>query len=121
MIFKTTKDRLKKEQLSNIVYSIPCKDNNCKAVYIRQTKRFLQTGIKEHKNNIREPSTKQNALTKHTMEKDHFFDFDRTKILSREYNYKKRLLLEMCHIAGTREAVNLRTDTERNAWDLSAI
>ena len=112
MIFKPTKDRLKKEQLSNIVYSIPCKDNNCKAVYIGQTKRFLQTRIKEHKNNIREPPTKQNALTKHTIEKDHFFDFDRTKILSKEYNYKKRLLLEMCHIAGTREAVNLRTDIE---------
>ena len=63
MIFKPTKNRLKKEQLSNIVYSIPCKDNNGKAVYIGQTKRFLQTRIKEHKNNIGEPPTKQNALT----------------------------------------------------------
>ena len=112
MIFKSTKDRLKKKQLSNIVYSIPCKDNNCKAVYIGQTKRFLKNRINEHKNNIRECPTKQNALTKHTIEKDHFFDFDGTKILSMECNYKKRLLLEMCHIAGTKEAVNLRTDIE---------
>ena len=48
IIFKSTKDQLKKEKLSHIVYSIPCKDNNCKAVYIGQTKRFLQTRIKEH-------------------------------------------------------------------------
>ena len=112
MIFKSTKDRFKKEQLSNIVYSIPCKDNNCKAVYIGQTKRFLKSRINEHKNNIRECPTKQNALTKHTIEKDHFFYFGSTKILSRDCNYKKRLLLEMCHIAGTKEAVNLRTDIE---------
>ena len=63
MIFKSTKDRLKKEQLSNIVYSIPCKDNTCKAVYIGQTKRFLKSRINQHKNNIRECPTKQNALT----------------------------------------------------------
>ena len=66
----------------------------------------MQTRMKDHKNNIRECPTKQNALTKHTIEKDHFFDFDGTKILSRECNYKKRLLLEMYHVVGTREAVS---------------
>ena len=78
MIFKSIKDRLKKEQLSNIVYSIPCKDNNCKAVYKGQTKGFLKSRINEHKNDIRKCPTKQNALTKHTIEKHHFFDFDVT-------------------------------------------
>ena len=112
IIFKSTKDQLKKEKLSHIVYSIPCKDKNCKAVYIGQTKRFLQSRIKEHKNNIKESPSKQNALTKHTIEKDYFFYFESTKILSRECNYKKRLLLEMCHISGLKEAVNLRTDME---------
>ena len=66
----------------------------------------------EHKNNIGETPNKQNSLTKHTIEKDHFYDFVNTKILANEPNYKKRLLLEMCHIAGTDDAVNLRTDVE---------
>ena len=112
MIFTPTKDKIPKELSSNIVYSIPCKGNDCKAVYIGQTKRFLKNRLKEHKNNIKETPNKQNALTKHTVEKDHFFDFDRTRILANEHNYKKRLLLEMCHIAGTVDAVNLRTDIE---------
>ena len=111
-IFQQTKDKLTIEQASNIVYSVPCKGNNCKAVYIGQTKRFLKNRLNEHKNNIRETPNKQNALTKHTIEKDHFFDFVNTKILANEPNYKKRLLLEMCHIAGTDDAVNLRTDVE---------
>ena len=68
--------------------------------------------MNEHKNNIRETPNKQNALTKHIIEKDYFFDFVNTQILANEPNYKKRLLLEMCHIAGTDDAVNLRTDVE---------
>ena len=112
MIFKPTKDKIPKEQSSNIVYSVPCKGIDCKAVYIGQTKRFLKNRLKEHKNNIKETPNKQNALTKHTVEKDHFFEFHRTKILANEHNYKKRLLLEMCRIAGTVDAVNLRTDIE---------
>ena len=68
--------------------------------------------MNEHKNNIRETPNEQNALTKHTIQKDHFFDFVNTKILANEPNYKKRLLLEMCHIAGTDDAVNFRIDVE---------
>ena len=68
--------------------------------------------MNEHKNNIRETRNKQNALTKHTIEKDHFFDFGNTTILANEPNYKKRIKLEMCHIAGADDAVNLRADVE---------
>ena len=53
--------------------------------YIGQTKRFLKNRFKEHKNNIRESRNKQNALTKHTIGKDHFFDYERTKILANEH------------------------------------
>ena len=67
MIFKSTKDKIPEEHFSNIVYSVPCK-----AVYIDHTKRFLKNRLKEHRNNVRESPNKQNALTKHTIEKDHF-------------------------------------------------
>ena len=33
MIFKSTEDKIPKEHSSNIVYSVPCKGNECKAVY----------------------------------------------------------------------------------------
>ena len=58
MIFKSTKDKILKEQSSNIVYSVPCKGNDCKAIYIGQTKRFLENGLKEHKNNFKESPNK---------------------------------------------------------------
>ena len=52
------------------------------------------------------------ALTKHTVRNDHFFDFESAKILANESHYRKRLVLEMCYIAGNEDAVNLRTDLE---------
>ena len=78
----------------------------------RSNKWFLENRLNEHKSNTRGTPYKQNEPTKHTIEKDHFFDFDNKTILSREHNYEKRLLMEMCHIAGTDDAVNLRTDVE---------
>ena len=75
---------------------------------VGQTKQFLRNRLKDHKNNIRGSLNQQNALTKHIIEKDNFFDFDETKNLTNEENYKKRLFLQMCHIVGTDDAVNLR-------------
>ena len=79
---------------------------------VGQTKRPLGVRLEEHKKNINKEPNKQNALTKHTIQNDHFFDFDNAKILANESHYRKRLVLEMCHIAGNDDAVNLRTDLE---------
>ncbi|KYN22634.1 hypothetical protein ALC57_04963, partial [Trachymyrmex cornetzi] len=45
-IIKTGKDKLNKDELSNVVYEINCAD--CNVSYVGQTKRQLNTRIKEH-------------------------------------------------------------------------
>ena len=47
---KTGKDKIKKGELSNVVYQINCKD--CDYLYVGQTKRKLKTRLKEHINDF---------------------------------------------------------------------
>ena len=48
---KTGKDKIKKDELSNVVYQINCKD--CDYSYVGQTKRKLKTRLKEHINDLK--------------------------------------------------------------------
>ncbi|CAD6224604.1 GSCOCG00011802001-RA-CDS, partial [Cotesia congregata] len=61
--------------------------------YISQTKRWIETKTKEHKNNIKLSPSKHNMLTTHRIDKNHNFDFNNVKVLHTEQNYKKRLIL----------------------------
>ena len=108
--FKSTKDPIPKLDTANVVYNIPCSD--CTAAYIGTTKRPLKTRIHEHKKDVYNPPEKWTALTKHAWHQDHKFNFDNVKIIDRSDNYKKRMILEMTHIAGNPHAVNQRADTE---------
>jgi len=47
---KTEKDRLKKEEHGEVIYEINCLD--CETSYVEQTKRKLNTRIKEYKADI---------------------------------------------------------------------
>ena len=111
-VLRPTKDKLNKSEHCNIMYVIWCKGRNCRAVYIGQTKRPLRVRVDENKKNINKEPKKHNALAKHTVQDDHFFDFENAKILANESHYRKRLVFEMCHIPGNDDAVNLRTDLE---------
>ena len=55
---KKIKDQMKKEDCTGVVYSIPCKD--CDMSYVGQTKRKLETRIKEHKRDVRNSSRLSN-------------------------------------------------------------
>lgn len=57
------------------MYQINCKD--CSKINISQSKQHLNQRIKQHKNN----HTNKSALTKHTENEDHKFDFENLKIL----------------------------------------
>ena len=48
---KTGKDKIKKEEHSNVVYKINCHD--CNYSYVGQTKRKLRTHLKEHINDLK--------------------------------------------------------------------
>jgi len=53
-IIRNGKNSLKNYQMMEIVYKISCED--CDQVYIGQIKRYLETRIKEHRRNIKNPS-----------------------------------------------------------------
>ena len=42
----------------------------------------------------------------------HIFNFDNIQIIDRADNYKKRMILEMTHIASNTNSINQRTDTD---------
>jgi len=104
------KDRLEDRQKTEVVYKIACKD--CDQVYIGQTKRHLETRVKEHRNNIRNPSGNFSVVTNHRISLNHEFDWDKTCILHKERNRKKREIAEMCFIKKHNKNINLQKDTE---------
>jgi len=51
------------KQNTGVVYRLDCE--NCEQVYIGQTKRNIETRIKEHKNNIKNASRNYSVVTNH--------------------------------------------------------
>ena len=109
-IIKTQKDKNEQPCTSNVVYKINCKD--CNASYVGQTKRQLQTRMKEHINNIKLDSARHSVISAHILNEHHSFDWDNVRILDSETNYYKRLISEMLHIKEQKNGLNLNKDTE---------
>jgi len=109
-IVRIQKDQTEYTKKSNIVYKISCKD--CDATYTGQTKRQLQTRVKEHYNNIKLDSTKHSVISEHILKYNHMFDWNNVKILDTESNYNRRLVSEMLHIKEQKRGINSQKDTE---------
>lgn len=102
------------EKQCNLVYTIPC--GVCSKEYIGQTERYITTRISEHKRDQKSENLVYNnqktSLTSHAYEFLHQFDFDNARILGKQANKKKRLMLESLEIQKSKNAVNNRTDIE---------
>jgi len=112
-IIKKGKDKLDTKSNTDVVYKIEYKD--CDKVYIGQTKRHLETHIKEHKNNIKNPSGNYSVVTNHRLSEEHDFKWDEPIILHKEGNRRKREIAEMFFIKKfmkTKTSLNLQRDTE---------
>lgn len=111
---KTSKDPITWDKKSNVVYSIPCE--MCAGTYVGQTKRYLKIRINEHEkgvlNSAKVDPSKYTALTQHSVDFKHLFNYNKVKILGTEPHPYKRNLLEMIHITREEHAINFRTDVK---------
>lgn len=73
---------------------------------MEQTKRQLQTRVKEH-TSISHPS----VINEHLLKNNHNIDWNNIKILDHEPHYFKRSILEMLYIKAQKNGLNLQTDT----------
>ena len=63
---KTGKDKIKKEDYSNVVYKINCPD--CNHSYVGKTKRKLMTRLKEHIRDLNKPSNSLSVISCHKLD-----------------------------------------------------
>ena len=107
---RTGKDSLSKHEKSGLVYKINCK--NCESSYVGQTKRKLKTRIKEHKADIKKPSSEISVVSRHRLSEMHNLDWENIKILDTERSLIKRRISEMIHIKKQTRGINKQSDTE---------
>ena len=83
------KDKVKKEDTSEIVYQVKCSD--CEKVYIGESGRELGTRIKEHQRNINKQEA-NSQIYKHLEESGHTnIDWNNVKVLGRLSKKDSRL------------------------------
>ncbi|EZA56794.1 hypothetical protein X777_03199 [Ooceraea biroi] len=109
-LIKLGKDRLINDQHMGVVYKIECE--NCEACYIGQTKRHLETRVKEHRSDISKDDNCRSVVSKHRALKDHNFDWCNTKILHHENHRRKREIAEMVFIKKHSNSINMQKDME---------
>ena len=77
-MFTKAKDTLPLGKQSNVVYRIPC---SCSQVYIGETKRRLETRLKEHWDACERGMMEKSALAEHAWENYHPIDWEETTVL----------------------------------------
>ena len=109
-LFSKLKDRDPLLNQNNLVYKIDCL--NCDGTYIGQTKQYLKSRIYEHEYSIRTKNSECTMLANHSTNLKHNFDFSNPKILDKEHNLEKRLILEMIEILNNKNSINKRSDMD---------
>ena len=96
-----------------MVYRIDCKD--CEACYIVQTGRHLKERLKEHTKALEKGDTRNSGVAEHAFEAHHEVDIANIKVLGKESNQKKRLVLEALHIRQESPSMNRERGLEMAA------
>ena len=97
---------------AGVIYQIPCQQ--CPKSYIGETGRCFGFRLKEHKDEVEkvdktarftrsqrktsESTYHKSALTDHTSQNNHIIDWDNSKIVGREDQWKRRQILETIRI-----------------------
>jgi predicted GIY-YIG superfamily endonuclease len=109
-IIRRGKDRLTIARNTEVVYKINC--NDCNTSYIGQTKRHVETRVKEHRSDITKHYSNHSVVSKHRISLGHDFKWTEPEILHREKNIKKREIAEMFYIKKFNNNINSQKDTE---------
>ncbi|EZA59744.1 hypothetical protein X777_16225 [Ooceraea biroi] len=80
--------------------------------YIGQTKRHLETRIREHMSDIKKHCNNQSVVNKHRLYEGHEFDWSNVKVVHQEMHTKKREIAEMIYIKKQDNTINVQKDTE---------
>ena len=77
-ILTKAKDRLPKEQQSNVIYKIPC---SCAKVYIEEMARRMESRMREHRSACRKCHLEKSAVAEHTWTQDHNILWNEAEII----------------------------------------
>ena len=102
------KDPITTDELTCIVYEVPCK--NCDFVYVGQTKRDQNSQLKEHQRAIKQQKPENSALCEHVILFDHVIDWSNSRILKTKSNFSKRLTAESWFILSRPKVINRSND-----------
>jgi hypothetical protein len=98
------KDPLSTEEVANCIYRIGCTD--CDATYVGETKRRFKSRVTEHKAAVRRANAKDSAIAAHAVEELHLPDWDNTKIVSQDRNFRTRRFKEAVEILNQPNPLN---------------
>ena len=107
--FTSTKDKICRSNISDVVYRIPC--SGCDAVYVGQTSQQLKKRLALHKSDSK-LRPQRCALASHAHSTGHSIDYEGVQIVEREDREFLRTFLEMCHINDSDNAMNAKTDVD---------
>ena len=108
-IFSKIKDEDELLYQTNVVYCLECDD--CDAKYVGTTSQWLKKRVSLHKSDCHTRKMRC-ALSQHSLNLGHRFNFENVKVLDREPGYHGRMFLEMYYIKTTENTVNFKTDLE---------
>src|SRR3978361_810110 len=108
-LFTKLKDKTPIDLQNNVVYRIPC--DNCQQIYIGQTKRNLQSRLISHKSDCNRKILNCD-LADHMVKNKHQPDYDNVKVLHKENNLSRRLILEMVEINEEVNSMNKKNRCE---------
>ena len=93
-----------KEQRTDAIYSIP--SNDCDHECIGQTKRQFDTRLKEHQKVVFFCKKENSVLSEHTCLTNHTIGWGKSKIITTNRRYYRRLWLEAWHINSAHAPLN---------------
>ena len=83
------------DEKKNAIYSIPCAD--CPLTYTGQTKQRFKKRKAQHQGMVRHGNRK-NGIAVHSWDEDHKIDWENSKIIDTERDFRKRLIKEVLYI-----------------------